>query len=248
MEKLIRVILQKFLGFKRYLRLVSYIYLKLVFAGFLKKKYPELFFLKQLIKPGFVCVDIGANVGYYSSFLSKYSGNTGHVYAVEPMATFAEIFKKNTRLFGIENITLYQTALGAAKGELTMGTPIINGVMRHGLTSVVDAANATGMHTYTVPVAVPDELFDTLQQFDFMKCDVEGYEVFLFPHFLKTLSKFKPVIQVEISTEENRKILFDLLLPLGYKIAKLRNNILTPFDAETALKDDNGDFYFIPTP
>jgi hypothetical protein len=29
----------------------------------MKKKYPELFYLNQLIQPGFVCIDIGANVG-----------------------------------------------------------------------------------------------------------------------------------------------------------------------------------------
>ena len=245
MEKIIRALLIKILGFENYLSTVSYIYLKLVRAGLLKEKYPELFYLKEIVKPGFVCIDIGANVGYYSSFISEFAGPSGHVYAVEPVALFASIFKKNTKRFGIDNITLYQTALGSSNGNVTMGTPIINGVLRHGLTSVVSAEEAKGMHTYEVPLKVPDELFNSLTRLDFMKCDVEGYEVYLFPQFIKTLTKFKPTIQVEISTVENRKQLFDLLLPLGYKIAKLRNNHLTELTPELALNDEVGDFYFV---
>lgn len=246
MEKKVRALLIQILGFEKYLALVSRIYLRLVKSGLLRDKYPELFFLEKLIQPGYTCVDIGANVGYYSYFLSKYAGENGKVYAVEPVALFAQIFKKNTASSGFNNITLHQTALGASKGNVTMGTPVINGVLRHGLTSVVDSDKTEGMHTYQVPLEVPDELFQNLSRFDFLKCDVEGYEIYLFPHFMKTITHFKPVIQVEISSVENRKILFDLLLPLGYRIARIRNHNLKIFASDVALTDEEGDFYFLP--
>lgn len=243
---MVRALLLKILGFRNYLSFVSTIYLRLVNAGFLRNKYPELFYLRTLVQPGFTCIDIGANVGYYSSFLSKYAGESGHVYAVEPVALFADIFRKNTATFGTNNITLYQTALGGNSGVVTMGTPVINGVLRHGLTSIINPEEATGMNTYQVPLQIPDELFASLTKLDFMKCDVEGYEIYLFPHFLKTITKFKPLIQIEISTSENREKMFDLLLPLGYSIGKLRNHGMTKFSKEEALNDDEGDFYFLP--
>src|SRR3989304_2756674 len=93
--KIIRKVLLKILGFKGYLRFVSYTYLRIVNFGFYKNKYPELFFLKKIIKPGFVCIDIGANVGYYSHFLSKLAGKNGELYAVEPIPIFGKIWKKN---------------------------------------------------------------------------------------------------------------------------------------------------------
>ena len=95
-EKRLRALLLKSLGHSRYLELVSDIYIRLIKAGFLKSKYPELFYLKEIIKPGFICMDIGANVGYYSVFLSQYSGKEGRVYAVEPVPLFANTFLKNT--------------------------------------------------------------------------------------------------------------------------------------------------------
>jgi hypothetical protein len=60
MEKVIRSILLKILGFQAYLSWVSDIYIRLIKGGMLKEKYPELFYLQKLIKPGYTCVDIGA--------------------------------------------------------------------------------------------------------------------------------------------------------------------------------------------
>ncbi len=244
MEKKIRSILLKTLGLESYLSLVSDAYIRFIKFGLFKKKYPELFYLKEIIKPGFVCVDLGANVGYYSTFLSVYSQKSGHVYAVEPVELFAHVLRKNIKEFAIGNITLYQTALGSENKSIQMGTPLIDGVFRHGLTKIVNAEEAQNMHTYDVKMCVPDELFSSLTQFDFLKCDVEGYEVFIMPHFMKTIGKFKPLIQMEISSEENRKQIFDLFIPVGYAICKLNNSELQKMSVEEAMKYESGDFYF----
>ena len=54
------------LGPEGYLALVSRVYLWLVRRGLVEKQYPELFFLSRLVRPGAYCIDIGANLGYYS--------------------------------------------------------------------------------------------------------------------------------------------------------------------------------------
>lgn len=244
MEKAFRAFLLKLIGHKNYLSLVSAIYIRLIRAGLLKQKYPELFYLKELIKPGFVCVDIGANVGYYATFLSQYAGASGHVYAVEPVDLFAQVLKKNLAAFAFKNITLHQTALGNEKRTITMGTPIISGVFRHGLTKVVEDQDQANLKTYEVPMQVPDELFANLSRFDFLKCDIEGYEIFVMPHFIKTLTHFKPIIQMEISTQKNREIIFNLFDPLGYQIFGLQQGQLVELSFKDALVYEVGDFYF----
>jgi FkbM family methyltransferase len=100
-------------------------------------------------------------VGYYSVFLSKYSGETGRVYSIEPVPLFANVFLKNTFKHALNNITLYQTALGAENKKITMGTPTINGVFRHGLTKVLTDENkdTDNMQTYETDMRIPDELF-----------------------------------------------------------------------------------------
>ena len=110
--KAIRKLLVNLLGFEGYIRLISSIYLKLVGAGLLAKKYPELFYLKKIIKPGFYCLDIGANLGYYSTFLSKLAGPSGKVLAVEPVPVFQEIWRDNVKASGVQNLELLPYALG----------------------------------------------------------------------------------------------------------------------------------------
>ena len=245
MEKAIRSLLLKVLGYQSYLSWVSDIYIRLIKGGMLKDKYPELFYLQNIVKPGYTCVDIGANVGYYSVFLSKYAGESGRVYSIEPVPLFANVFLKNTYKHALNNITLYQTALGAENKKITMGTPTINGVFRHGLTKVLsDDNNESGnMQTYETDMRIPDELFAPIEKIDFIKCDVEGYEVYLFPHLINTLKKDFPIIQIEISGEENRQKMFDILMPLGYQVFKLQNENLVKISVAEAMIYDGGDFY-----
>lgn len=244
MEKKLRSLLLKMLGTESYLGLVSNAYIRLIAAGKLKEKYPELFYLKELVQPGFTCVDIGANVGYYSVFLSKYAGATGRVYAIEPVPLFARVFLKNTSRFALQNITLYQCALGSEQKRVTLGTPMIDGVFRHGLTKVIENNTDQSTQTYEVDMQVPDQLFASITKIDFLKCDVEGYEVILFPQMMATLSRCKPIIQIEISTAENRKALLNLLEPIGYSAYKLSSNKLEALSYAQAIEHESGDFYF----
>jgi FkbM family methyltransferase len=248
MEKKLRALLLQALGTEKYLKLVSKIYIRLIKAGMMKGKYPELFYLQELIKPGFICIDIGANVGYYSTMLSKQVDSTGHVHAVEPVALFQQIFTRNMKLFKCENVTLHPVALGGEKGAIIMGTPVIDGVFRHGLTHVVELnENTEGMHTYTVNMCTPEELFSGLNRLDFIKCDVEGYEVILMPHFAGIINRFKPVIQIELGSEEHRRSIVAFFALLGYKPYKLNVNVLEELNTEDALQYSKGDFYFTYT-
>lgn len=245
LEKKIRSWLLQTLGTENYLTLVSSTYIRLIANGKLKKKYPELFFLEKLIQSGFTCVDIGANVGYYSVFLSKYAGKAGRVYSVEPVPMFANVFLKNTKSFALNNITLYQVALGAEEKEITLETPVLDGVFRHGLTKVVDQASGDGGLSYAAKMVVADELFKSLGKLDFLKCDVEGYEIYLFPQMKETIQKFKPLIQIEISEEENRRKMLDLFASWNYSPYKLLKEQLVSISKEEALVYDDGDFYFM---
>jgi hypothetical protein len=244
-EKTIRTFLLKIFGLEGYLSIVSDIYLRLTNGGLLKNKYPELFYLKKIIKPGFVSIDIGANVGYYSTNISKLSGVKGKVFAIEPVPLFANVFKRNAHKFALKNITLLQTALGAENTKIKMGTPVIDGVFRHGLTHVLDNKNDnSAFETFEAEMKIPDELFSNLTQLDFIKCDVEGYEIQLFPHLLNTIAKFKPLIQIEISTAENRNFILNLLIPIGYKAYGLFNNNLTLLSNAECENYTLGDLYF----
>ncbi|ALD21900.1 hypothetical protein AM218_12655 [Hymenobacter sp. DG25A] len=247
--KQLRKLLVQALGFERYIRLVSRVYLRLVGAGWGKQKYPELFFLSKIVQPGFVCVDIGANLGYYSVALSRLVGPQGRVLAVEPIPLFQQIWQDNVRLSGYDNLTLLPYALGGENATVQMGTPERDGLLHHGMTKVA-ASNTQEQYarTYEVPMRVPDELFADLPRLDFVKCDVEGFEYEVFRHMQHTLRRFRPLIQTELNGLENRRQVTALLETLGYKPFVLsKRSDLVPCSPAQLASAVTADFYFQPT-
>ena len=217
--------------------------------GLLKSKYPEIFYLKQLIQPGDVCIDIGANLGYYSTQMAKSCGTKGKIIAFEPIPTFAEVFKKNTKKY--PQIQLQQVALGESSGTVKMGIPMKDGVIRHGLTKVMDEEQEKNTETaanFEVQMVPGDEVIAhhyLTDQIKFIKCDVEGYEQFVIPSFEKTITKSMPIIQIELSGKENRQKVIDYLTKKGYIYKILKNNTLVEI-AENDIFGVDSDFYFVP--
>jgi FkbM family methyltransferase len=213
--------------------------------GYGKSKYPELHYLRTIIKPGFYCLDIGANVGYYSVFLSKYSAASGKIYAVEPVPLFAEIWRKNVKKSGVDNLTLFPFALGESENIMSMGMPLIDGVVHHGMTKIVNDSDNKFERQFEVLMKNPDKLFKDILKLDFVKVDVEGYESIVFANIIETLKKHKPIIQSELSGAENRLTVIRILEQLNYSSYVLTNNELVATDNQI-IENCDQDFYFIP--
>ncbi|MDD4150921.1 MAG: FkbM family methyltransferase, partial [Bacteroidales bacterium] len=191
-----------------------------------------------------VCIDIGANLGYYSYFLTKISGRLGKVYAVEPVPLFAEIWKRNVNRYKSLTPVLLPFALGKTDKTVQMGMPAVDGVVHHGMTRVIDN-NETGFEkTFSVEMKNPDQLFDNIEHIDFIKIDVEGFETEVFENMKNTLQKHKPLIQAELSGSENRKTSIEILEHIGYNVFFLKQSELISAD-EKIIETYNGDFYFV---
>ncbi len=241
--KWIRKLLVRLIGIKAYLKLISKVYLSLTNLGFLKKSYPELFFIDRLVQPNWVCLDIGANLGYYSNrILQNIEG--GALHAVEPIPLFAAIWKSNI-LPSRKKVSLYNIALGEEKKQVKMSIPVRDGVVRHGLTKV-DTGDNVGQSALSFDVEMErgDAIFSDLKQLDFVKIDVEGYEQFVLREIESTLRTHLPVIQIELSGRENRSISYKLLTSISYKAFILDQNKLKPI-TEDELQSIDQDFYFL---
>ena len=185
--KLIRKLLVKFIGLKNYLRLVSKIYILIINLGFYKKKYSELHFIKSVIRKDDSVLDIGANLGYYSFFMAKQINEKGRLIAVEPIPLFVKVWTSNLKRFSRKNIVHHNCALGNENlPSVKMSIPIVNGVVRHGLTKV-SAESSENEIAFEIPMKIGDELIakDQLNKLDYIKCDVEGYEQFVIPSLKK---------------------------------------------------------------
>jgi len=244
--KIIRNVLLKILGLKGYLTFISKIYIRLVLNGFFKKQGKELFFLKKIIKKDSVCIDFGANLGYYSTFLSRLTGDNGKVLAVEPIPLFGEIWKKNVLMSKSKNLKLFPYALGGEEKIVKMGTPQKNGRLHHGMTKIVSTAKEEYVNFYEVEMRIPDEIFADIDRLDFVKCDVEGYESQVFLNFRKTIGKFRPIVQSELGGEKNRRTVYEIFKELDYSPKYLNKQSQLIDVDENNIKKINSDFYFFP--
>ncbi|TAD91075.1 MAG: FkbM family methyltransferase [Bacteroidetes bacterium] len=226
--KALKSMLLQVLGQAAYLRLTSTIFFWFLRNGWLKNNplYATHYIIRQFIKPGHTVIDIGANLGYYSLPFAKLVGPAGRVLAVEPIALYRSVLQKN--IAHQPQVTVLPVALGQIEGKLKMGNPAA-AKHRHGLMRVLseDEANS-GSTAYEVEVKNPVQLFDHLQRIDYLKCDIEGYEVPVIPEMQPLIKKHQPIVQIEVESQ-NKTVIFNLLQQLNYQLFYTQNGGLIPF-------------------
>src|SRR5436190_17113280 len=77
--------------------------------------YAERQLLRQILLPGDVAVDAGANIGIYSQFLVRCVGPSGVVYSFEPASENFERLRAAARSFS--NMHILQAAVGERSGK-----------------------------------------------------------------------------------------------------------------------------------
>jgi FkbM family methyltransferase len=128
--------------------------------------FAEMFFLAHLLRPGDLFVDVGANIGMYSIWVSHATGAS--TLALDPVPGTFETLRKNIRLNDLEAlIESLRTAVGDVAGDVLMTSN--KGGLDHIVQKQVEGA-------IQVPVARIDDLLIGRCPFA-MKIDVEGFEL-----------------------------------------------------------------------
>jgi FkbM family methyltransferase len=236
--KTIKKLLLQWLGHKRYLQLTSTFFFTARNQNWLRNQpaYFAHYLALEFIKPGDTIIDIGANLGYYSLPFAKKVGKSGQVFSVEPIALYRQVLENN--LAGLTQVTILPFALGETEGIIHMGNPSED-KHRHGLMRVLKEnevkANAD---VYEVPVKNPMQLFGNLEKVDYIKCDIEGYEVPVIPAMRPLIEKLRPIMQIE-TEGDNKNVLMELFKAVNYVTFFAGKNRLVPYpDANQHLQGD----------
>lgn len=237
----IKKLLFKIFGLSTYLKILHVGFYFLFDLGLLKNNnlYKYNYFVKNLIKPDDVVIDIGANLGYFSKIFSRLAYN-GKVICIEPMPPFFTTL--NWALKNKKNCILYNNALGDKNEKVTMNLPFKDGFFSTGLAHVENKEDKNKeSKSFEATIVKGSELLSNLSKIDYIKCDIEGYEDVVLPEMKPILERFKPIIQLEIGlTEES--IVYHLLKELGYQTYYLSDNKLVK--GINAIPD-SGDYLFI---
>jgi FkbM family methyltransferase len=126
-----------------------------------------------------VALDVGAHIGLWSRDLAQ---AFAQVHAFEPLADFRACFLRNVTA---TNVRLHGFALGRAAGRATMRVAADNSGASH-IAAVGDGE---------VEVRPLDAL--ALPVIDYLKIDVEGFELYVLEGARETLRRCRPVIVLE---------------------------------------------------
>jgi FkbM family methyltransferase len=243
----IRQILLKSLGEKRYLRLMASSFQRLYKTGRLGVDYQDIYFLKNLIRRGDYCIDIGAHLGYFTLELGRLAGSNGHIYAIEPMSKFFQTLGALLEKQKMNNVTLEQYAMGAAGEWVEMGIPRVNNVKKFAYARAVEYNSYLEyVESEKVKNVRGDEHFSNLTRVDFIKCDVEGLELPVFSSFTEIIRRHHPIILCELGDPQDRARLLDLLGENTYGLFYLENKKLRALDTYSPVKTVSHNHYFIP--
>ncbi len=84
----------------------------------------EAHLFDQLLKPGSIVLEAGANYGTHTVHLAQIVGEQGHVFAFEPQPHVFYGLCANVALNNLINVTCRQEALGTEEGEIIV--PVVD--------------------------------------------------------------------------------------------------------------------------
>lgn len=167
---------------------------------------------KPKIKNFRTCLDLGGHIGITSIRFAKYFEQ---VHAFEPV--HGKYFKKNTEEF--DNITLHEHAVADYEGTVDMFINTKNSggcaVVHEG---IIDYLYSKNFVVESTPFPCKPIDYYNFENVDFIKIDVEGYNIPVINSMKKLLENNNPIMHIEIAADENyNQRFYKMMTDLGYK-------------------------------
>lgn len=169
---------------------------------------PKLRVFSELVKPGDVVWDLGANAGYYTLLSSSRVGPEGRVLSVEPVPRNLSYLETNVRLNKCVNVDIFKAAVGGTRGT-----------MRFDDTRKSAMGRLDDSGSLEVSVETMDGLIESGRSRPpaLIKMDIEGAEAEALRGGLRTLTEHKPTLMLATHGEAVRDACLSLLAEVGYE-------------------------------
>ena len=151
-------------------------------------------------------LDIGANIGNHTIFFLKVK-KAQEIFCFEPVKTTFKILKTNIEINNLQSkVQLYNVGIGEKNG---------NAALKHYNTNNIGTAQINFDANGDISVISIDEL-KIEKKINFVKIDVEGFELSVIKGMTETLKHSKPLIMIEIRDYLLNEI-DNILIPLNYQ-------------------------------
>jgi FkbM family methyltransferase len=188
--------------------------------------------IKKIVRPGMKCVDAGAHIGFYTCLMASLVGESGKVYAFEPMPSNFELLRKNIEENRFQQmVQAYQQACSDEPGTLTVSK----------LSNMFVVGQVGGTERLTAEAIRLDDIIE--DPIDLVKLDVEGHEPSVIRGMLSLIARDQPIILSEINeywlqscSRSSATEYVGFLESLGYEVFDVKN-LAQPIN-EPSLKRD----------
>lgn len=151
-----------------------------------------------------VVLDVGANIGTHTL---TYAKTAERVYAFEPQPFMFDMLCTNLLLNNVLNVTPIQCALGPMDGITHMN-------LHDPTEDNSPAGEAVGKGESSVSMHRLDSL--AIGKVDFIKIDIEGFELEALKGMRETLCQYQPVVYIEIHYQRLIEPIKQFLAEFGY--------------------------------
>ncbi|MCF8054800.1 MAG: FkbM family methyltransferase [Deltaproteobacteria bacterium] len=177
----------------------------------LRTEKEDINYMMQYDLEGKTVIDIGANRGIYSYWMSKKVGVGGKVFAFEPQPELEKHLLEVKSDFKLHNLFVFNHGLSCQEGVKTLYRP-------EACSGGATLCKTNGeWQQIAIKVKTLDSYLSEFSHVKFIKCDVEGHEYDVFKGGHRLLERDKPVLLLECHHRDAENgILFQYLQSLGY--------------------------------
>lgn len=190
-------------GLRFNLRPNDYIAREIYVAGLYER--PFVKFLENHLRNARTMLDVGANIGNHSIYLSRFFE---HIVSFEPNPTALEYLHQHKDLNDCTNLQICEVGLGKENASLPfLQDPGNNLGMSHFLQETEDPTTATSCLNIRIGDQMVEEL--AIHDIDYIKIDVEGLELDVLTGLRKTIEQHRPVVTFEFHGQHQGVAAFD---------------------------------------
>jgi|GEM_PF-3212827 len=167
----------------------------------------ELAFLSRCVPVGGTSIDVGASFGVYTTHLAERVGGSGRVLAFEPLPGVFQSLVTSTAPY--PQVTCFKQGISdRATAAAEFKLPLLFGQIPEPALASMNDYTSQGSLTERIELITLDSLVDRLERLDFIKIDVEGYELNCLEGARTLLTTYRPIVQFAESAPVVRMHLF----------------------------------------
>lgn len=98
-------------------RLGEELYSRAYFFYKQRREAPQAAVIRRVVQPGMLAIDVGANIGFFTTVMARAVGPSGGVLAFEPDAQNVKLLRRTLRRYRLGNVVVIPSALGEYSGR-----------------------------------------------------------------------------------------------------------------------------------